>query len=274
MQRHFRVQVTKYKEYFIKNKPPGALETSVLILRMIQKSPSFRRAHPDIHESFREELRKMLTEALIARFQHFRERTAPLDENDVESVVTGINELAEMVSDEIEIDNKYFQEAFAIELDIVRLTAENHLKYFILTLEDSSELLASETAVHTASKMVFSLYRRVKLMDERYAKLVPGLKRLSSNAGFNAERWFSPFMMRWLGTLQEKTVDWVTQAVRTDTFEPTEAANEEGNPAHSSSITDVFTAIYSELEFITDLGWSDPLENAIFFQSFARTVNR
>ncbi|KAH9270865.1 hypothetical protein BASA83_007018 [Batrachochytrium salamandrivorans] len=186
---------------------------------------------------FREELRNMLVEALIVKFQRFREHTTPLDDNDVESVVEGINRLAELVSEEIEIDNKYFQDSFSNELDIVRLTAESHLKYFVLTLEDASELLASHNAVENASKMVFELYKKVKVMHERYAKLVPGLKSLSINAGFNAERWFSPFMMKWLDKLN-------------------------------------LSAIYSELEFITDLGWSDPLENAVFFQSFAKTVNK
>ncbi|KAI8927542.1 hypothetical protein BC831DRAFT_451831 [Entophlyctis helioformis] len=274
MQEHFRNQVTKYKEFFPKNRPASGLETCILIMRMIQKSPSYRRAHPDLHDSFREELRKMLTEALITRFQRFRELTTPFDEGDVESVVEGVNKLAEMVSDEIEMDNKYFQAAFAIELDIVRLTAESHLKYFVLTLEDMSDLLASENAVNSAAKLVFSLYKRVKLMDERYAKLVPGLKRLSSNAGFNAERWFSPFMTRWLEKLSDKTIDWVTNAVKADSFEPIEIVSEDGVPPHSSSVTDVFSAVYSELEFITDLGWSDAMENAAFFQAFARTVNK
>ncbi|KAJ8328778.1 hypothetical protein QVD99_004525 [Batrachochytrium dendrobatidis] len=274
LQDHFQTQVTKYKEFFPKNRPARALETSILILRMIQKSPLFRQAHPEMHASFREELRQMLLEALIVKFQRFREHTAPLDDSDVESVVEGINRLAELVSEEIEIDNKYFQSSFSNELDIVRLTAENHLKYFVLTLEDASELLASQNAVESASKLVFELYKKVKVMHERYAKLVPGLKSLSINAGFNAERWFSPFMMKWLDKLQDKTVEWVSNAVKADTFEPNDGATEDGFPPHSSSVTDIFSAIYSELEFITDLGWSDPLENAVFFQSFAKTVNK
>ena len=113
MQDHHKAHVVKYKEFFPKNKPNGSLETTILILRMIHRFPIYREAHPNLHESFREELKIILTEACIARFQRFRELTAPFDETDIESVVEGINKLAEMVSDEIEADYKFFQSAFA-----------------------------------------------------------------------------------------------------------------------------------------------------------------
>ena len=78
-------------------------------------------------------------------------------------------------------------------------------------------------------------------------------------------------MNKWLEKLSDKTTLWVTNAVKADTFEPSDGAmTEDDIPAHSSSITDVFSAVYSELEFITDLGWSDVVENAQFFQAFAK----
>ncbi len=66
-----------------------------------------------------------------------------------------------------------------------------------------------------------------------------------------------------------KTLGWVEQAVKADSFVP-EGVGADGIVLHSSSITDVFSAIYSELEFITDLKWSDPVQNAQFFQAFAK----
>jgi uncharacterized protein (UPF0303 family) len=39
-------------------------------------------------------------------------------------------------------------------------------------------------------------------------------------------------------------------------------------------VTDLFTAVYQELEFIMDLGWSNPVQSAGFFQNFAKTVNK
>ena len=83
------------------------------------------------------------------------------------------------------------------------------------------------------------------------------------------EGWFAPFIFKWLNQLSTKTINWVDQAVKTDSFTP-EGTSADGIPLHSSSITDVFSAIYSELEFITDLQWSDAVQNAQFFQAFAK----
>lgn len=85
------------------------------------------------------------------------------------------------------------------------------------------------------------------------------------------EGWFAPFMYKWLKELSKKTIGWVEEAVKADNF-VSEAEGPDGVPMHSSSITDVFVAIYSELEFITDLQWSDPLQNAHFFQMFAKVI--
>jgi hypothetical protein len=85
------------------------------------------------------------------------------------------------------------------------------------------------------------------------------------------EGWFAPFMYKWLKSLSKKTLIWVQQAVKADSFVP-EGEGADGIPLHSSSITDVFVAIYSELEFIVDLQWSDPLQNAQFFQAFAKVT--
>lgn len=96
--------------------------------------------------------------------------------------------------------------------------------------------------------------------------------RLTTMTTSYIEGWFSSFMYKWLDQLSKKTIVWVEQAVRADTFIP-DGNDGTGVPLHSSSITDVFSAIYSELEFITDLNWSDPVQNAQFFQAFAKTVN-
>jgi hypothetical protein len=58
-------------------------------------------------------------------------------------------------------------------LDIVRLTAEIHLKYFILTLEDAGDVLSGNEAVTSASKTVFTFYKIVAKMQKRYAEKVP-----------------------------------------------------------------------------------------------------
>ncbi|KAJ2993733.1 hypothetical protein HDV02_002096 [Globomyces sp. JEL0801] len=262
MRAHCADRVVKYKELYPKNKPNGALESTILVLRMIHRFPTFKDKHPELQDSFRDELKFMMTESCIKRFQTFKEKAAPLDETNVESVIEGINKLAEDVNDEIELDVQYFQPAFAQELDIVRLTAESQLKYFVLTLEDSGDVLEGDEAINTASHFVFDLYQKVRVMAER----------LSTLSQTYVESWFAPFMYKWLHQLSLKSILWVQEAVKADTFDP-EGEGEDGVPLHSSSITDVFSSIYSELEFITDLRWSDPVQNAQFFQMFAKTMN-
>ncbi|KAJ3022360.1 hypothetical protein HKX48_006394 [Thoreauomyces humboldtii] len=274
MDEYYRTQISKYKEFFPKNTPKDALETTVMMLRMICRVSVYREARPNLAESFRDELRTMLTEAAIARYQKLSELSQPLDDSDVEGVIEGVLKLAELVSEEIEADAKWFKAPFAKELDIVRLTAETYLKYFVLTLESNTEHIASDTAVHSASKSVFDLYRRVKVMGERYAVKVPGLKRMSVNAGFNVERWFSPFISRWLDHLSARTVVWVNNAVKADAFKPIADTGEERGANFSSSVTDLFSAVYQELEFIKGLEWSDPIQSAGFMQAFAKSVSK
>jgi hypothetical protein len=171
---YYRAQITKYREFYPKNQPRGALEATIFMLRIIHKYPLYRELHPQLQDSFREELRLMMNEASVSRYQKLQELCAPLDENDTVSVLESMKKLAEMLSEEIEGDVKYFQKPFARELDIVRLTAENYLKYFVLTLESNAVLLSSEKAVQNASPIIFALYKRLRVMDERYGKLVPG----------------------------------------------------------------------------------------------------
>lgn len=118
MKEHCSNRVIKYKELFPKNRPNGALESTILVLRMVHRFPTFRERHKDVQESYREELRIMMTEACISKFQRFKELSTPLDENDVESVIDGINKLADLVNLELEQDVQYFQPAFSQYLQL------------------------------------------------------------------------------------------------------------------------------------------------------------
>ena len=168
MRERFCTAVINYKEFFPENQPPKALESTILILRMIHKFPHFLEKHPDIKASPKEELRMMLTEAMITKFQRYKELTAPLDENNCEMVIEAIKKLAELINTEIQQDFKFYQVAFNQELDIVRLTAESLLKYFALALEDSGEVLSTDEAVLNAADHVFALYRTIRVMSARY----------------------------------------------------------------------------------------------------------
>ncbi|KAJ3216092.1 hypothetical protein HK099_006017 [Clydaea vesicula] len=266
MYSYSQTQVTKYKEFYPKNKPSGGLSTTILFMRMIYKNPVYVDAHPEMPVSFKETLKSVMTNAAVSRYQKLQELCSPFDESDVDGVIEGLLKFAEMLSDEIEADTNYYKKAFKGEINIDQLTAENYLKLFVLTLESNYEIIASDEAVEKASKNVFALYRKVKFMDEKFGKLIPGLKRLSMSAGFNVEKWFSPFVLKWLDNLSKRTLEWVTNAVKADNFEPlpnSEEVEDDNDIKHSSSVTDLFSAVYSELEFIADLQWSNTVNKAI-----------
>ncbi|TPX34267.1 hypothetical protein SeMB42_g07349 [Synchytrium endobioticum] len=271
MHGYYKQQVSNYKDHFPKNTPRRALETTILMLRMIHKNSIFREQHPDLPESFRQELRKIMTEASIARFQKLRQLSLPLSDDDAEAVIAGISQLAEMLAEEIELDVKYFARAFEKEVDISMLTADSFLKYFVIELENDSETFASDVAVDYAKSM-FELYKKVKCMEKQFNKMLPSIR-----ADLNVERWFAPFVMKWLDHLSETTTQWVHNAIAADQFEPVAdggVVHDGEPPLYSSSVTDLFTVVYSELEFLVDLGWSNSVQNAGFFQKFAQTVNR
>lgn len=266
MHSYYTTQVSNYKEFYPKNRPSGALETTLLMLRMIHKNQLFRDNHPDEPESFREALRAIMTEAAVRRYQKLNEMCLPFD-NTTEALIESTAKLSEMVVDEIELDNKFFRKPFKRELDILGVVAESFLKYFVLELENITPELSKPQAIDCAEK-VFKLYIKVRQLDKKYAPLVPGLKRLSMGSGFNVERWFAPFVNRWLDWTSRQTLQWVQNAIYADKFIP-----EAKGALHSSSITDLFTAIHQELETIKNLEWSNIRQVAQFMVKYSKTMN-
>jgi hypothetical protein len=216
-----------------------------------------------------------MTEACKEKYNRLHEYTSPFDESDLEAVIEGLTKLAEKLTEEIALDSKYFKAPFEIELDIVKLTAEVYLDKFVQTMEiQATETIASDEAIKTAGKRVFELYKKLKQMDQRFLKYVPGLRKMAPYSKFNIERWFAPFITKWLDHLSTKTVEWVTSAVKADNFVPIGEPSEDGIPPPSSSVIDLFKPVYAELELLAELGWSNAVQNAGFFQKFAKTVNR
>ena len=105
-------QVTRYKDAFPQNTPKDALENTIFVLRVIHRFPGFRDKYPDMPESFRDELKYMLTNSSIAKFQKFRELAAPMDQTDVTAVIEGVSNLADLVDEEVELDIKYYRAPF------------------------------------------------------------------------------------------------------------------------------------------------------------------
>ncbi|KAJ1566389.1 hypothetical protein HK405_010026 [Cladochytrium tenue] len=216
-----------------------------------------------------------MVQACESRYQKLLELSRPFDESDVEGVVDGLTKLTELLTEEVVADHRYFRRPFEMELDIVRLTAQTYLQRFVADMDSHSDLLCSDDVIKVASKGVFALFKRLKKMEQKLKQYVTNLEAIRGYEGYKVEKWFAPFVFKWLDHLLTKTVSWVTSAVKADNFDPPAGErDQDGIPPHSSSVTDLFSAVYSELEFIIDMGWTNEVQNAGFFQKFAKTVNK
>jgi hypothetical protein len=168
-------QIAKYKEFYPKNKPSGGLQTTILMLRMIHKNPVFNEAYPDLPVSFKTVIQSLMKEAIVTRYLKLEELCAAFDESDAEIVVDAMSKLVEMLCEDIEADTKYYNESFSREkIEIDKLNAENYLKQFVVSLERNTDILSSDDAVQHASKSVFGLYNKLRIMDQRFAQMTPG----------------------------------------------------------------------------------------------------
>ena len=86
------------------------------------------------------------------------------------------------------------------------------------------------------------------------------------------ENWFSPFIFKWLQQLSRKTVSWVDNALLADDFHPI-ANSKNGILSHSSSVSDIFSALFTNLQIFDNLGFSTSSKVARVYQSFAQTMN-
>ncbi|TPX74857.1 hypothetical protein CcCBS67573_g03877 [Chytriomyces confervae] len=279
MHAHYKIQVSNYREYYPKNKPDEALESTILLLRMIFKSPVYRQAHPNLPTSFRTEIKSVMLQAVQGRFKKLQEHSAPFDEHDTEAVIDGLIGLCDLLVAELIADYKYYRKSFEIELDIVRMNAEVYLEKFVgvlsAQLEGGTGLLTGDDVVQKASRSMFALYKKLKSFDAKYCKVCPSIKKSPYYSKFKVEDWFAPFVSKWLEHLTSLTVEWVTNAVKADKFEAMESdTTAEDSLQHSSSITDLFQAVYSNLDNIMDLKWSNELQQAGFIQKFGKTVSR
>ncbi|KAJ3063359.1 hypothetical protein HDU98_000827 [Podochytrium sp. JEL0797] len=276
MHSHYKTQVSNYKEYYPKNKPDEALESTILLLRMIFKSPVFREVHTELPKSFRVEIKDIMVKASNNRFKKLLALSSPLDEMDVEEVVSGVTRLSDLLVDDIVSDYKYFKKPFEIELDIVKLNADVFFHRFVGVLSSKFDtLLANEHTVEVAITNMFALLKALRVFESKYVRIYPGIKKSPAYDHFTIENWIAPFIFKWLDHMASLTVEWVASAVKEDNFEVlvSEGGGDQGSSlTHSSSIMDLFQAFYKELDFIMDLKWSNEVQNAAFIQKFGKTV--
>jgi hypothetical protein len=97
---------------------------------------------------------------------------------------------------------------------------------------------------------------------------------------FDTDKWFSGFISKWLDHLADRTLSWVGNAVKVDSFQPSTppSSNHISDADHtigiySSSISDIFTAILLELDLIAGLCRYPTVQNARFSLKFAKVCS-
>ena len=308
-----------------------SLDSIVLLTRMIDKNPFFlkeieggglgagasRSATSDIPEptptfgisdhdyrngqfSFTEKLKGILQSRVITRYQQLSEIAAPfVGAETVEMAVVKCREMCRMMLEDVEEDRDYYRKGFAKEqIDIVPISVDTYLRYFVLEMENLSSLLRSRAprltnaAASSSSSaaalplaegdmsnpnhdipqteeelltVAFQLMENVMVMKTRWSKY-------SQSMPINVSAWFGSFVYRWLSLTETKTLEWVENAIKVDTFELTSKAGSSSDVAHSSSVTDLFTAIFQAITYLQNLvkDWPNEIQRASFITKFAQ----
>lgn len=113
MYNHYSKQIKKYRDFFPKNSPKGALEKTIFMFRVVHKNPVLKEIHPNLPESFSLELRNVVSNACCVRFETLMEFHAPLDESSMGDVVESMTKLTEALTLDLQMDEKYFTDPFA-----------------------------------------------------------------------------------------------------------------------------------------------------------------
>lgn len=72
---------------------------------------------------------------------------------------------------------------------------------------------------------------------------------------------FEPYVLRWLDYTHSNTLTWVRNAINVDDFKPSDL---DGASDHTSSIVDLIASCKGAVQYVTDLQWPDPVQNAVF----------
>ncbi|KAI9201873.1 uncharacterized protein BJ171DRAFT_516763 [Polychytrium aggregatum] len=114
--------------------------------------------------------------------------------------------------------------------------------------------------------IILDLYKDVKALKEncQTAGLTDMVER------FQLERWFLPFIEKWLSVTDEKWIEWVRNSVAIETYTPLTPPN----CMNSTSVTDLFSCFHGGLGFISQLEWKDEKRKEILIKNFIRMMSK
>ncbi|KAG8760622.1 hypothetical protein FRC14_002468 [Serendipita sp. 396] len=160
-----------------------------------------------------------------------------------------------------------FKQPLLGEIDIVGLFVETQVPLFLTDLEESKRHLlessSNQPTPDTPIEDIFTLYKATKALFALVDEYAP-----KTQHQFEPGSFFEPYVQQWLLTTDSKTLQWVQSAVSVDTFEP------KGAERNSSSVVDLFYSLDTPINFLMDLGWPDPYQEARFCTSLAKTVSK
>ncbi|KDQ55910.1 hypothetical protein JAAARDRAFT_208172 [Jaapia argillacea MUCL 33604] len=175
------------------------------------------------------------------------------------------------ITDEIEksakLLDKRFPEPILGRLDLVSLVVGVLVPHFVADLEAIRKQLFEDSMNGATPDVpiedVFALYRRTKTILEMHGAFCEG-----EHIDFDLGSYFEPYVRQWLVNTDNKTAQWVQNAIAADKFQA------ESSSGHSSSIVDLFDSLRSPITFLQDLEWSDDYQQARFFTNLSKTISK
>lgn len=251
--------------------------------------------------SFTEKIRGQILERTNEGYMMFSEMSKPLEEVDnIQYHVYKCYKLSQLMVEDLRNDIMFYRDAFIEELDIVPVIATTYSKYLVLELEnmansvkqrrstksfisssanDSSKPGSVASGISNAEDKVPETEEELVSMAFDLMKTVIQLQKMCHEHlkkenifPVNTASWFAPFVFRWLDVTEAKALEWVENAVNLDNF----TMDETSRSKHSSSITDLSTAIFQAFDSLKDAveGWSDEHALQIFTTRFAQVAFR
>jgi hypothetical protein len=244
--------------------------------------------------SFTEKLKGIFQTRAVLRYQQLSELASPMDAAEtIENLVFKSAQLTKLLYEEVEEDRRVYKAAFDKEIDIIPIEIEKFMNLFCLEMENMSEvirrrntasLMKSTTELAEIRRdsqsseeelanqlprnedqllsMALELMELVHVMQVQWKIYAPSVK-----SNFNYVLWFTPFIIRWLELTEKKTIEWVQNAIKVDTFEP------QGSSLTSSSPIDIFQAMFESLAFLkkATIGFEqEPNYHAMFMTRFSQ----
>lgn len=141
------------------------------------------------------------------------------------------------------------------ELHISFISTERHLTLFAADSQSMFNHLMAHNAEEPSFEDVIVLYKKLVEIRDLYDQV----NTARTPFGFDIEKTFYPFIIKWAETSSDLAISWVDPAVESDKFVPIDA---DAGALNSTSVNDLFASFNSALALIRDLRWKNQIHVA------------